>query len=95
MARGGRRPGAGRKKGSHSAPQQAAIDIASQVLSSVDQVRIWKKLLASDELKIVFEVMKYLTDRVHGRPPQRHDTPSGGGLAEILARCYELSKGRE
>ena len=51
--RGGNRPGAGRKPGSVSAArtrlQQTARDVAAQVLSEVDAVAIWKKLILQQE----------------------------------------------
>jgi hypothetical protein len=73
--RGGKRPGAGRKLGSVSAAkarmQQTAKDVAAQVLSEVDAVAIWKKLiLQQDKPQVAASVMEYLTDRVYGRPTQ-------------------------
>src|SRR5215831_13831906 len=73
--RGGKRPGAGRKPGSVSARktrlQQTARDVAAQVLSEVDAVAVWKKLiLQQDKPQVVASVMEYLTDRVYGRPAQ-------------------------
>jgi hypothetical protein len=73
--RGGKRPGAGRRPGSMSAAktrlQQTAKDVAAQVLSEVDSVAIWKKLiLQQDKPQVVASVMEYLTDRVYGRPQQ-------------------------
>jgi hypothetical protein len=53
--RGGNRPGAGRKPGSVSAArtrlQQTARDVAAQVLSEVDAVAIWKKLILQQEAR--------------------------------------------
>jgi hypothetical protein len=73
--RGGKRPGAGRKPGSVTAPKarmlQQAKDVATQVLSEVDAVAVWKKLiLQQDKPQVVASVMEYLTDRVYGRPAQ-------------------------
>ena len=51
--------------------QQTAIDVAAQVLSEVDAVAVWKKLiLQQDKPQVVASVMEYLTDRVYGRPAQ-------------------------
>jgi hypothetical protein len=51
--------------------QQTAKDVAAQVLSEVDAVAIWKKLILQEEKpQVVASVMEYLTDRVHGRPTQ-------------------------
>jgi hypothetical protein len=69
--RGGRRVGAGRKLGTRTRLQQTAIDVAAQVLSEVDAVAVWKKLiLQQDKPQVIASVMEYLTDRVYGRPTQ-------------------------
>ena len=65
---GGRRLGAGRKKGSRNAAQLKIIDIAGQVLQDIDAKEKWKALLNCSDPKVVVDVMKYLTDRAHGRP---------------------------
>ena len=51
--------------------QQTARDVAAQILSEVDAVAVWKKLIRQhDKPQVVANVMEYLTDRVHGRPTQ-------------------------
>jgi hypothetical protein len=51
--------------------QQTAKDVAAHVLSEVDAVAIWKKLILQQEKpQVVASVMEYLTDRVYGRPSQ-------------------------
>jgi hypothetical protein len=67
---GGRRPGAGRKKGGRNAAQLKIIDVAGQVLQEIDAKEKWKALLNCSDPKVIVDVMKYLTDRVHGRPAQ-------------------------
>ena len=67
---GGRRPGAGRKKGGRNAAQLKIIDIAGQVLQEIDAKEKWKALLNCSDPKVIVDVMKYLTDRMHGRPAQ-------------------------
>jgi hypothetical protein len=45
--------------------------VAAQVLSEVDAVSVWKKLiLQQDKPQVVASVMQYLTDRAFGRPTQ-------------------------
>ena len=45
--------------------------VAAQVLSEVDAVAIWKKLILQQEKpQVVAQVMEYLTDRAFGRPVQ-------------------------
>jgi len=90
MAHGGKRIGAGRKPGSHTAAQLAAMDVAANVLGAVDQVAIWKKLLRSRDQKLVLDVMKYLTDRAHGKPTQRQEVHEHISVAEILAASFRL-----
>src|SRR5262245_27519775 len=67
---GGRRPGAGRKKGGRNARQLKIIDTAGQVLQEIDAKEKWKALLNCSDPKVVVDVMKYLTDRTFGRPAQ-------------------------
>ena len=67
---GGRRPSAGRKRGGRNAAQLKIIDIAGQVLQEIDAKEKWKALLNCSDPKVIVDVMKYLTDRVHGRPAQ-------------------------
>ena len=67
---GGRRPGAGRKKGGRNAATLKIIDVAGQVLQEIDAKEKWKALLNCSDPKVVVDVMKYLTDRAHGRPAQ-------------------------
>jgi hypothetical protein len=51
--------------------QQTAKDVAAQVLSEVDAVAIWKKLILQQEKpQVVASVMAYLSDRAFGRPTQ-------------------------
>jgi hypothetical protein len=49
----------------------AKRNIAEKVLSSIDEIAEWTKLAKQDEdLKLKFEVMRYLTDRRDGRAAQ-------------------------
>jgi hypothetical protein len=68
---GGRRQGSGRKHGSRGAVQQKAIDIAGKVLAEIDDEKVWKSLLTCGDARVVFDVMRYLTDRCHGKPVQK------------------------
>lgn len=67
---GGKRNGSGRKPGARLKSTQIAIDVASQVLKEIDAVKVWKGLLTSGNPNVISDVMKYLTDRVHGKPRQ-------------------------
>jgi hypothetical protein len=68
--RGGKREGSGRKLGGRNIAHKVAIDCAAQVLKEVDAPKIWKALVTCGDYKVTADVMKYLTDRVHGRPAQ-------------------------
>jgi hypothetical protein len=70
MANGGRRPGAGRPKGSLNKVKLVATDIAAQALASVDQVKVWRDLMESKDERIKLEALKYLSDRTYGKAPQ-------------------------
>lgn len=65
--RGGRRPGAGR-------PNKKLVtkinDVAEQVLKDINAGEKWKALLSCGDQKVIADVMKYLTNRVHGCPTQ-------------------------
>ena len=56
MPRGGARPGAGRKP-------KPLITIrkimAEEILGAVDEVELWKQLVASDDLRIRLDSLKY------------------------------------
>jgi hypothetical protein len=68
---GGRRPGAGRKKGGRNAAQLKIIDIAGQVLEQINGKEKWIALLNCGDARVIKDTLIYLTDRVHGRPTQR------------------------
>lgn len=70
MAAGGRRRGSGRKPGALNLAQRQAKDIASTVLRKVNHQQLWTELLASKDEKVRLDCLKYLTDRVHGKPAQ-------------------------
>jgi hypothetical protein len=71
MGHGGARNGSGRHKGGRNATQQKAIDVAGQVLEEIDAPEKWKALLNCGDPRVVFDVMRYLTDRCHGKPVQK------------------------
>ncbi len=73
MPRGGARPNSGRKLGGRNKKRlllQERVDIASQVLDSIDQVAAWKKLVHHKQARISLLALQYLTDRAYGRPVQ-------------------------
>ncbi len=81
---GGKRSGAGRKPGSTAAKTKVAVDIAAQVLDSIDAKAKWVALLNCGDPKVTLDVMKYLTDRVHGKPAQRIEGDPDKPVAIVL-----------
>ncbi len=74
MSRGGARKNAGRPVGSKNRPRiplKTRVDIASQVLDSVDQIAIWRRLLNHKQARVSLAALEYLTDRVFGKATQR------------------------
>ena len=67
MPSGGARPGAGRK----SKPMITIRKVmAEEILSAVDEVELWRQLVASEDLRIRLDSLKYLTDRRGGKASQ-------------------------
>lgn len=62
---GGKRPGAGRKS---NAQRLLDAGFVCPFFGPKVQAATWKKLLGSDDERIVFEAAKYLTDRLYGKP---------------------------
>ena len=82
MPSGGARAGAGRK----SKPLTAVRKVmAEEILGAVDEVELWKQLVASDDLRIRLDSLKYLTDRRDGKAPQAVDMNHSGSL-EVIKR---------
>ena len=67
MPSGGARPGAGRKA-------KALITVRKvmdeEILGTVDEVGLWRQLVASDDPRIRLDSLKYLTDRRDGKASQ-------------------------
>jgi hypothetical protein len=85
MPKGGKRPGAGRKR--KPKPKLAGLtrSVAADVLHAIDEKGYWLDLLSTDrhrkdgeahvirliDSRLQFDVLKYLTDRRDGRPVQQ------------------------
>jgi hypothetical protein len=60
---------------------------AAEVLQEIDQKRMWRRFLDSDDEKVSLDAWKYLNDRVHGKPKQAvENTGPDGGPIEIVKR---------
>ena len=67
--RGGRRPNSGRKPKPLTEKQRQIVE---RVLSRIDEEAEWSKLAQQDEdLRLKFDVLRYLTDRRDGKAAQR------------------------
>lgn len=84
---GGKRPGAGRKKG---AKALILKDMSAEILASANPRAIWTRLLDSKDQRIVLEAAKYLTDRIHGKPtqPSTIANPDGSEIVVQLGVAY-------
>jgi hypothetical protein len=91
MTHGGRRPGAGRKPGARALVTRTK---AEGVLATVDEATLWQRLLHSRNERILFEALKYLTDRRDGKPIQSTQVEGHLGLSveEIMQRLHEGRK---
>lgn len=74
---GGKREGAGRKKGGVNSATLALKDRSAMILHRANAPALWEKLLKSEDMRLVQDTLKYLTDRVYGKPAQAV-TLSGG-----------------
>lgn len=70
MAKGGARLGAGRPVGARKTGFKIADDIAKEVISRIDAVALWIRLLRSKKDKVALDSFIYLMDRAYGRPVQ-------------------------
>src|ERR1700681_2845361 len=86
MAHGGARPGAGRKPGARSLVTRSK---GEAILETVNEEKIWQRLLRSRNDRIVLDTLKYLTDRRDGKPVQAVAAEVNGleGLGEVLDRA--------
>jgi hypothetical protein len=69
MGRGGSRPGSGRKK----AERPTDGGVARRVFAKVKAEEKWLKALESDDLRIMLDALKYLTDRDEGKAREAID----------------------
>lgn len=59
-----------RTKGSLNRINFVAVDIARRALAGVNQVQLWQRLIRSRDPRVALETLKYLTDRIAGKPAQ-------------------------
>ena len=107
MARGGKRPNAGRKP-KPKIPQEANKRTATEVLGLVKrpihitdcecELCAWWVLLHVQDQRLRFDVRKYLTDRRDGKPVQTvnhiHDKPIDLNVNVSLAEVIQRARQR-
>jgi hypothetical protein len=80
-AKGGKRPGAGRKSFAQKALE---LKFACKAFSPDVQESTWNRLLASKDEHVVFKVASYLTDRIYGKAQQSVDLKHDGELKIVV-----------
>lgn len=86
MAKGGARPGAGRKKGVPNKSTAAVKDIAAKYTD-----RAWQRLadlLESEDEKTAMAAVKELFDRAYGKAPQSLTGEGGEGPIQVTIKRY-------
>src|SRR2546428_4165058 len=80
MTHSGKRTGADRKPGARALVMRPK---AEGILATVNEEKIWQRLMRSRNHRIVLDTMKYLTDRRDGKAVQAMEVsgPEGGPLA--------------
>jgi hypothetical protein len=89
--RGGVRPNSGRK--SNASKLLAAGFVAPWFTTGFQETK-WKSFLESDDEKIVLDAMKYLTDRLFGKPAQSVDLNHSGEINVSLAERISQARKR-
>lgn len=83
---GGKRKNAGRKPSTvRGLVKKLPGDLAKLILADIDAESRWKALIASDDERIVFEVLRYLTDRAFGKSKQLIDVNATVTLETLIA----------
>ena len=78
--KGGRRPGAGRRPSTiKGIARKLPKESAELLLAEINANSKWVSLANSDDERIQFETLKYLTDRAYGKARQSIDASVDGG----------------
>lgn len=86
MAKGGRRKGAGRPKGSVTNVKSKIM--AAVILENIGEELAWAWAIKTAEkkkdVKTYVDILKYLTDRRDGKPKQAIEGTGEGGKMEMV-----------
>jgi predicted DNA-binding ribbon-helix-helix protein len=84
--KGGARPGSGRKpKRISTIAKNLPRATAAMILSEINESGEWLRLLRSSDLKLRFDVLRYLTDRRDGKPSQQWKLSDADGSPLVPA----------
>jgi hypothetical protein len=84
-ARGGKRPGAGRKPSTiKGITKKLPRESAELLLAEINANSMWLVLAKSKDERIRLETLKYLTDRAYGKARQSIDATAVGTLGIAL-----------
>ncbi len=84
MPRGGKRPGAGAKKGNkHSSLRKEILELISDK-DMKDAFKVCRKVLTGSDQRLALQSATYLIDQRYGRPKQRTElTGEDGGKVSL------------
>jgi hypothetical protein len=95
MPRGGARPGAGRKPKMFKELEKTVTESLFSELGG--ESKAWKYLISharQHDARLVFDILRYWTDRKYGKPSQRVEAQVDVGLAGLAERISEIRKRR-
>ena len=89
--KGGFRKGAGRK--SNASKLMEAGFVASWFTAEFQEIK-WKSMVDSKDERVSLDAMKYLSDRLFGKPHQAMDLNHSGDLSLTLAETIRKARHR-
>ena len=99
MAKGGARPGAGRKpkpRLPHVQNKAWAAELVEKLNKKAsgpepEEIAGWRKLWNAEELRIRLDTRKYLYDQAHGKATQPVDHGAGGPIAVEITTNVKMA----
>lgn len=95
MPRGGARPGAGRKPKMFKDLEKAVAEALFSELGG--ESKAWGYLIShaqQHDARLVFDILRYWTDRKYGKPSQRVQAQLAVGLESLAERLTEARRRR-
>jgi hypothetical protein len=69
--RGGKRPGAGRKRGAKNRINAGVLEVVNAIFNRNDPIATANRLMSCDDPKVVFGVWKVCMEFMYGKPAQQ------------------------